>query len=73
MYSWEIEKLLELRNNLVNLKEYEQIIKSPQIDHVLYKGQKFHIWTTDGYKFKLQIRKERKNENNSNTSHNNIK
>ena len=59
MYSYEIEKLLELRNNLVSLKEYEQIVKSPQIDHVLYKGQQFHIWTTDGYKFKLQIRKER--------------
>lgn len=58
MYSHEIEKLLELRNNLVNLKEYEQIIKSPQIDHVLYKNQKFHIWTTDGYYFKLTLKRE---------------
>lgn len=60
MYSYEIEKLLELRNNLVSLKEYEQIIKSPQVDHVLYKNQQFYIWTTDGYQFKLQIRKVRK-------------
>lgn len=59
MYSYEIEKLLELKNNLVGIKEYLQIIKSPQIDHVLYKGQQFHIYTTDGYKFKLQIRKEK--------------
>lgn len=59
MYSHEIEKLLEIRNNLVNLKEYEQIIKSPQVDHVLYKNQTFHIWTTDGYKFNLKIRKEK--------------
>lgn len=60
MYSYEIEKLLELRNNLVSLKEYEQIIKSPQVDHVLYKNQQFYIWTTDGYQFKLQIIKVRK-------------
>lgn len=59
MYSYEIQQLLELRNSLVSIKEYYQIIKSPQVDHVLYKGQMFHIWTTDGYQFKLQIRKER--------------
>ena len=59
MYSEEIKNLLEIRNNLVSIKEYIQIIKSPQIDHVIYKGQQFHIWTTDGYQFKLQIRKER--------------
>lgn len=60
MYSHEIQQLLELRNNLVSIKEYIQIIKSPQIDHILYKGQMFHIWTTDDYEFKLQIRKENK-------------
>ena len=58
MYSWEIQKLLELRNSLVSIKEYYQIIKSPQIDHVLYKGQQFHIWTTDGYYFKLTLKRE---------------
>ena len=58
MYSHEIQQLLELRNNLVNLKEYEQIIKSPQIDHVLYKNQSFHIWTNDNYYFKLKIKRE---------------
>lgn len=58
MYSHEIEKLLELRNNLVNLKEYEKIVKSEQVDHVLYKGQQFHIWTTDGYYFKLTLKRE---------------
>lgn len=58
MYSHEIKKLLEERNNLVNLREYILIIKSPQIDHVLYKNHYFNIWTTDGYYFKLQLRKE---------------
>lgn len=59
MYSHEIEKLLELRNNLVSIKEYIEIIRSPQVDHVEYKGQAFRIYTTDGYQFKLQIRKEK--------------
>lgn len=58
MYSEEIQQLLDLRNNLVSIKEYIQIIRSPQIDHVLYKGQQFHIWTTDGYYFKLTLKRE---------------
>lgn len=56
MYSEEIEKLLELRNNLVSVKEYIEIIKSPQVDHVIYKGQRFHIYTNDGYRFVLEIK-----------------
>lgn len=56
MYSHEIEKLLELRNNLVSVKEYIEIIKSPQVDHIVYKGQLFHIYTTDGYQFVLKIK-----------------
>ena len=56
MYSYEIQELLELRNNLVSVKEYIQIIKSEQVDHVIYKGQQFHIWTTDGYQFVLRIK-----------------
>jgi uncharacterized protein YjbK len=59
MYSYEIRQLLEAKQYLVSIKEYEQIIKSPQVDHVIYKNQQFYIWTTDGYEFKLQIRKER--------------
>ena len=55
MYSYEIEKLLNLRNNLVTLKEYLEITNSPQVDHVKYENNEFHIWTTDGYKFTLKI------------------
>lgn len=58
MYSEEIKRLLEIRSNLVTLKEYIQIIESPQVDHVLYKDNEFHLWTTDNYYFKLKIRKE---------------
>lgn len=58
MYSEEIKRLLQLRGNLVTLKEYIEIISSPQVDHVLYKDDDFHIWTTDNYYFKLKIRRE---------------
>ena len=59
MYSQEIQKLLELRQNIVSYKEYIEIIKSPQIDHVKYTGDGFRIWTKDGYVFRLSLRKEK--------------
>ena len=58
MYSEEIKRLLEIRGNLVTLKEYIKIIESPQVDHVLYKDNKLKIWTNDNSYFKLRIRKE---------------
>lgn len=58
MYSWEIAKLLKLRYNLVSIKEYLEIIKSPQIDHIKYENDTFFLWSSDGYSFKLKIKKE---------------
>ena len=58
MYSYEIEKLLKLRENLVSIKEYLAITDSPQIDHVKYDNGLFYLWTTDNYRFVLKIRKE---------------
>lgn len=58
IYSNEIEKLLKLKNGLVTLKEYIEITKSNQVDHVKYEDDVFKIWTTDGYRFELKIRKE---------------
>jgi hypothetical protein len=57
MNSYEIEKLLELKNNLVTLNEYIKICNSPQINHILYKDDIFHIWTNDNFKFELKIQK----------------
>lgn len=57
MYSYEIEKLLEEKKYLITLKEYIKILKSPQIDHVLYKNQQFYMWTTDSYEFKFKIKR----------------
>lgn len=59
MYSYEIEKLLKIRNNLVSIKEYLAITDSPQIDHIKYDNGLFYLWTTDNCKFVLKIRKER--------------
>lgn len=59
MYSDEIQKLLELRNYYISVKEYIEIVKSPQIDHIKYENQGFKIWTTDGYYFKLRLRREK--------------
>lgn len=42
---------------MISYKEYIQIIKSPQIDHIKYENQGFSIWTNDGYYFKLRLRK----------------
>ena len=58
MYSYEIEQLLKLRNNLVSIKEYLIITSSPQIDHIKYDNGLFYLWTNDNYKFVLKIRKE---------------
>lgn len=57
MYSHEIEELLRVRNNLVSIKEYLKIIKSPQIDHIKYENDTFFLWSNDGYSFKLKIKK----------------
>lgn len=58
MYSEEIANLLKIRYNLVSIKEYLQIAESPQIDHIKYENNSFFLWSNDGYKFELKIRKE---------------
>ena len=63
MYSWEIEQLLKIRNNLVSIREYMGICSSPQVDHIFYHNDEFNIWTTDNYKFVFKL-KEEKNGNN---------
>ena len=52
-----MEKLIKLRQNLVSIQEYLEIIKSPQIDHIKYEDDTFFLWSNDGYSFKLKIKK----------------
>lgn len=59
MYSNEIENLLKYKNYLLTAKEYIKILEtSPQINHVIYKNDEIIIWTEEGKKFTLRIRKD---------------
>lgn len=60
MYSWEIQKLLELRNYILSVKEYFDLCdNSPQIVRVTYNPYEdsFLIKTNDNYEFKFKVRK----------------
>lgn len=60
MYSHEIENLLKYKNYLLTAKEYIKILEtSPQINHVIYKNDEIIIWTEEGKKFILRIRKDK--------------
>ena len=62
MYSYEIEQLLELKNFVIDIKDYCEIVAtSPQIDHILYKDNNFEMYTNDFYKFKFKIKEIKKN------------
>ena len=61
MYSWEIQKLLELKQYLINVKEYLKICEtSPQIREVKYDpyNDNFMIDTDDHYKVYFKVKKE---------------
>lgn len=63
MYSWEIEQLMRLRENLIKDEEYIKIIRtSPQIKWIEYKPNEdnFYISTDDNYNFKFKILKKEK-------------
>lgn len=61
MYSWEIKQLIELKNSVITIQDYCEIVRtSPQIDHVLYKDECFNLFTTDNYHFKLKIKEVRR-------------
>lgn len=55
MYSYEIQKLLKIKNNLVNIKEYKEICNSLQIDYIKYEDGLFKLWTNDNYYYELKI------------------
>ena len=60
MYSHEIEEYLKIKNYLLTAKEYIKILEtSSQINHVIYKNDEIIIWTEEGKKFILRIRKDK--------------
>lgn len=60
MYSKEIQELINLRQQVITLQDYINIIQtSPQVDHILYNQDHFEMFTDDGYAFKFKIKEVR--------------
>ncbi len=62
MYSWQIERLIKLRNELLEAKEYLEIsdvVKNPQITHIVYNSERdiFQIYTNDDYCLNFKVKK----------------
>lgn len=63
MYSHEIQQLLELKNYVLELKEYIEVIRtSPQIDHIKYEDNQFIFDTTDNFHLKFKIKEINKDK-----------
>ena len=63
MYSHEIQQLLELKNYVLELKEYIEVIRtSPQIDHIKYEDNQFLFDTTDNFHLKFKIKEINKDK-----------
>jgi len=61
MYSWEIAKLLELRQYVLDVKEYFDLCDtSPQITRVTYNpyNDKIKVLTSDRYEFNFKIKRK---------------
>lgn len=61
MYSWEIVKLLELRQYVLDVKEYFNVCEtSPQITRVTYNpyDDKIKVLTSDKYEFNFKIKRK---------------
>lgn len=59
MFSWEIENYLNDKNNILNEKEFIQLvdkINNPQIKDVKLSRNVFTVTTEDGYTFLVQIK-----------------
>lgn len=63
MYSEEIKQLLELKNYVLELKEYIEVIRtSPQIDRIKYENNQFLFDTTDNFHLKFKIKEINKDK-----------
>jgi hypothetical protein len=61
MYSQEIQELINLKQQVITIQDYINIIQtSPQVDHILYNNDHFEMFTDDGYGFKFKIKEIKK-------------
>lgn len=59
MYSYEIENLLKIKQNILSVSEYLEILStSPQINHILYDqfNDMNELDTDDNYHFKFKVK-----------------
>lgn len=59
MYSHEIEEYLKLKEYVLEIKEYIEVVgSSPQINSIKYNNyeNKFEIATDDNYNFKFKVK-----------------
>ena len=65
MFSWEIDRLIKIKQDVITCSEYLEILStSPQINHIKYDAyeDKVEINTNDDYHFKVKV----KSPNNKN-------
>lgn len=61
MYSHEIEQLLKIKQNIISVSEYLEILStSPQINYIKYDNGGYQINTDDNYKFKVYVKSRTK-------------
>ena len=57
MYSYEIERLVKIKQNILSVAEYFEVISSsPQINYVKYENDEYKIKTDDNYEFKIKVK-----------------
>ena len=64
MYSYEIERLLKIKQYIISCSDYAEILTtSPQINHIKYEqnDDTFEINTDDKYNFKFKVKSMKNN------------
>ena len=56
MKNEEIEITVRKCGNVLSFKLYKSICDSPQVDHVLRNGDKYHIWSNDGAHWEVTVK-----------------
>lgn len=57
MYTWEIDDLVRERDNILSVRDYIQVCRSPQVDHIKRDDDMIQIWTKDGGYWNIRIKK----------------
>ena len=58
MSNQDIRNILNQYNYNIPKDLYLEIIKSPQLDHIIFECEYFNMWDTNGENFKFKVRSE---------------